>query len=352
MKLNLNHPIIKRIRKPESDFYEYLRLNRAEFGHSFNSKKSSFDFNKYYPNVSKIINALKKYTKLSEKNLLIGLGAESIIKDTLFIFSKKKKRIGFLTPNYFMYSIYSRLFGYKIFNLNINPEFSKKLSIENLKKFIKKKNIDIFILVNPSHPFEKNWKLDEIELLLKYCKKKKITLIIDEVYQGLGSQSSKKFINKYDNLIIISSLSKNIGLPALRVGYLMASEKIVEYMDSFRLAIELPHHSIKVSCDYLKNKKKITSIKKNIIKARKYAHSEFKKRKIPAFGKFGNSVTFKIKDATAAKSIGESLKKNKILINYNYKKPYDIFLNLTTTNVNNIKIFFSKLDQVYKRSSK
>ena len=89
MKLNLNHPIIKRIRKPESDFYEYLRLNRAEFGHSFNSKKSSFDFNKYYPNVSKIINALKKYTKLSEKNLLIGLGAESIIKDTLFIFSKK-----------------------------------------------------------------------------------------------------------------------------------------------------------------------------------------------------------------------------------------------------------------------
>ena len=172
------------------------------------------------------------------------------------------------------------------------------------------------------------------------------------MYQGLGSQSSKKFINKYDNLIIISSLSKNIGLPALRVGYLMASEKIVKYMDSFRLAIELPHHSIKVSCDYLKNKKKITSIKKNIIKARQYAHSEFKKRKIPAFGKFGNSVTFKIKDATAAKSIGESLKKNKILINYNYQKPYDNFLNLTTTNVNNIKIFFSKLDQVYKRSSK
>lgn len=349
MKSNFKHPIIKRVRKPDSSFYKYLRLNRAEFGHSFNSKKNILDHNNYYPNVLEILDALKKYLKIGKENLLVGLGAESVIKDTLFFFSKKKKRIGFLTPNYFMYTIYSKLFGYKIFNLNINPEFSDALTVNDLKKFIKINKIDIFILVNPSHPFEKNWKLNEIELLLKFCKKKGIILILDEVYQGLGSQTSVKFIKKYDNLIIISSLSKNLGLPALRVGYLVASKKIIEYMDSFRLAIELPYHSIKVSCDYLKNKKLILKTKNNIIRARKFAHNEFKKRKILFFGKFGNSVTFKTKNRKTAQLIGDFLKKKKILINYNYQKPYDNFLNLTTTNTNNIKFFFSKLDQIDKK---
>ena len=54
-----------------------------------------------------------------------------------------------------MYSIYAKLFGYKIFSLNINPEFPKNLTINDLKKFIKKNRVDLFILVNPSHPFEK-----------------------------------------------------------------------------------------------------------------------------------------------------------------------------------------------------
>ena len=64
-------------------------------------------------------------------------------------------------------------------------------------------------------------------------------------------------------------------------------------MESFRLAIELPYHSIKIMSYFLKQKKKILRIKENIISARKFAHREFKKREIPVFGKFGNSVTFK-----------------------------------------------------------
>ena len=348
MKFNFKHPIINRIRKPNSSIYNVLRLNSAEYGHSYklSKKKKDSDHYGYYPDISTLIHDLRRYLKVSDKNFLVGLGAESIIKDVLFFFSKQKKRIGFLTPNYFMYNIYSKLYGYKIFNLKINPELPQNLNTSDLKKFISKNLIDIFLLVNPSHPFEKNWSSNEIKDLLNFCKKKNKILIIDEVYQGLGSVSSKKFIEKFDNLIIIGSLSKNIGLPALRVGYMMASKKLIKYMESFRLAIELPYHSIKLSSEYLKNKKLIMKIKKNIVDARKFAHREFKKRGIPAFGYFGNSVTFKVKNNFSAKKIGNFLKKRKIIINYSYQKPFENFLNITTANINNLKIFFSKLDQI------
>ena len=256
MKFNFKHPIISRIRKPNTSIYDFLRLHRAEYGHSFklNKKRKVSDHYGYYPDITILINDLKKYLKVNSNNFLIGLGAEGIIKDVLFFFSKQKKSIGFLIPNYFMYNIYSKLYGYKMFNLKINPESPQNLSTNDLKRFINKNSIDILLLVNPSHPFEKNWSSNEIKDLLNFCKKKNKILIIDEVYQGLGSESSKKFIKKFDNLIIIGSLSKNIGLPSLRVGYMLASRKLIKYLESFRLYI-FPYHSIKLSSQFLRNKK-------------------------------------------------------------------------------------------------
>ena len=349
MGISFKHPLISRVRKPSGSIYKILRLNRAEYGHTFKSKKKKeSDYYGYYPDVSQFLSNLGQYLKLKKSNFLVGLGAESIIKDVLFYFSKGKKRIGLLTPTYFMYNIYSKLYGYKVFNLKINPETAINLNIGDLKKFLIKNSINLFVLVNPSHPFEKNWSKIEIQNLLNFFKKKNIILILDEVYTGLGSKTSKDLIRKFNNLIIIGSLSKNIGLPALRVGFMISSKSMIKLMESFRLAIELPFHTIKKIYYFLKQKKKILRIKANIISARKFAHREFKKRDILAFGKFGNSVTFKVKDKLIAKKIGNFMKKNKIIINYSYPKPFENFLNITTANTDNLKFFFLKLDKLFR----
>ena len=327
MKIDFLQPFVKRIRKPETSFHQYLRLHRAEFGHTFKKKGRKTDYYGYYPNILEFIKNFANYLKVREKNLILGLGAESIIKDVLYFFCKSRKKIGFLSPNYFMYSIYSKLFSYRIFDLKINPEKSESLNINKIKKFISEKKLDIFLLVNPSHPFEKNWNLKETYELVKFCKKKNIIVIIDEVYQGLGSKTSKNLINKFDNLFIIGSISKNLGLPALRVGYLISSRKNIEKIESLRLAIELPTHSIRLTNNFIKNKKFISQVKKKIISARKFTHKEFKKRNIRSFGNFGNSVTFKLENRKNVKKIGNFLKKNKILVNYNYPKPFNNFIN-------------------------
>ena len=172
------------------------------------TKKTDTDYYGYYPDVTKLIKRLSIHLKIQEKNLILGLGAESIIKDILFFFSKTKKNIGYLSPNYFMYNIYSKFFGYKLYDLKINPEKPNNLNVFEIKRFLIKKKIDIFLIVNPSHPFEKNWSLKEIKEIIKFCKKKNIIVIVDEVYQGLGSKTSKKLVHKYDNLLIIGSFSK------------------------------------------------------------------------------------------------------------------------------------------------
>ena len=39
MGTSFKHPLISRVRKPSGSIYKILRLNRAEYGHTFKSKK-------------------------------------------------------------------------------------------------------------------------------------------------------------------------------------------------------------------------------------------------------------------------------------------------------------------------
>jgi len=287
----------KRLRKVSPNPKAYLRLHRGEFGHNFDNKKINKKnyTHSYYPDPGNLINKISKLHKLPEYFINIGLGSESLIKDIFLWHSKKfeSKRVCFGLPNYFMYSINAKINKYKIFNFNINPANNRYLSSDFIINYIKKKRISLIILVNPSHPFEKNWNKTELKKIISFCQKKNVIILIDEVYQGLGSTSVDNFTKEYSNLIVIRSFSKSFGLPGLRIGYSLTSYKYSQEIETFRLAIELPQICIDDALKYLSFYRK--TIKKHIhqiISARKFAHSEFKKRNILSYGHYGNSVTF------------------------------------------------------------
>ena len=56
-------------------------------------------------------------------------------------------------------------------------------------------------------------------------------------------------------------------------------------------------------------------------------------------------LVFFFKNRKKLIKLGNELKKNKIIVNYNYPKPYENFLNITTTSKPNLKKFFKILDQ-------
>ena len=258
---------IERIRKKNTDLKKSIRLNRAEFGTSFGKLKSKDSVYNYYPDTIPFLKKISKLHNISLKNLIVGLGAESLIKDIFLWYSKKygKNNISFGVPNYFMYHIYAKIFNFKVKNFNIFPDQNKKINTDFLINFLKKEKIKFFILVNPSHPFEKNFKLKDIKKILKFCSKKKILVLLDEVYQGLGGETSISLINRYHNLIVLRSFSKTFGMPGLRIGYLLTNKKLKKEIETFRLAIELPQQSINTAVAFLNNNNRLKKRKLDII---------------------------------------------------------------------------------------
>jgi histidinol-phosphate aminotransferase len=344
--------IIKRIRKFSPDPKKAVRINRAEFGHDVSKGNKKDFFNFYYPDTTTLIFNIAKFHKINTKNIIVGLGAESLIKD-LYIWHSKKfktKRVGYSLPNFLMYKLNAKIYGYKIFNYFIDPAKPNLLNVKYITNFLRRNKINLFVLVNPSHPFEKNWNLKELDKIIQFCKRKKITILVDEVYQGLGSKSAYRLINKYSNLIILRSFSKSFGLPGLRVGYTMASAKVSQEIETYRLAIELPQYSVNELNKLLnKNNKSINKTSRQIINSRNYAHKQFRIRGLKSYSFFSNSVNVDLFNKKNALKVGEYLRKNNIFVNYTYSQPHSRFINLTTTNISNLRFFFKKFDEILNR---
>ena len=346
--------IIKRIRKEYPDPKNFIRLHRAEYGHNFQDNKTSYLElnNAYYPDITILSKKISKFHKLPTSFINLGLGADSLIKDIYIWHSKKFKsrRIGFGIPIYAMYGLNAEIYDYKIFNFYYDPSKKIDLTVSSIKKFIIKNNLNLLVIVNPSHPFEKIWSILQLKEIIYFCKKKNVTILVDEVYLSPPLNSVDFLTKRYSNLIVLRSFSKAFGLPGIRVGYTLASKKLNEEIKTFRLSIELPKCSIDEASKALKNFK--TSVKqrfKKINRARTFVHREFKKRNLKSYNHYGNSVSADLHNAKIVNKLGKYLKKNRIYINYQYPHKLSKYINLTTTHIPNLKIFFTKFDKIAKK---
>jgi histidinol-phosphate aminotransferase len=98
------------------------------------------------------------------------------------------------------------------------------------------KKSNIVYICSPNNPtgnqFDKETMLDIVETLNDKL------IIVDEAYVEFGNYSLSQFVAKYDNLIVLRTMSKAFGLAGARIGYLISHENLAEI---FRTHIQSPY---------------------------------------------------------------------------------------------------------------
>lgn len=122
------------------------------------------------------------------------------------------------------YSDYEDAFVKK--EINVQKTIFSFLMSEGIEEAIEKLSDiswDILIIVNPNNPTGEYIEPDEIEMLLKRFSDR--VILVDEAYQETGEDchSSLDLIPRYENLLILRSLTKSYGLPGVRCGWVAAS---------------------------------------------------------------------------------------------------------------------------------
>ena len=88
---------------------------------------------------------------------------------------------------------------------------------------------------NPNNPDGKVIKPAGLERMLE--QNPAATFVVDEAYGSLcpGFQSAVSLINRYSNLLIVRSFTKNFAVPGLRLGYVLGDSELIEFLSSLKM---------------------------------------------------------------------------------------------------------------------
>jgi len=340
--------------KEDRNLKKGIRLNRNERVLDYPNSLLSKIFKKTngyhlakYPDQSLIYNYLSKYLNLKEKNFYISNGIDGSIKSIFEIFTKPKDKILCLHPSYAMYEIYSKIFRTKFIKVDYDYD-NFKLKVEDLFKKIKKKP-KILFLPNPNQPIEDNFSLNQIEKICLLCKKNKVLLVIDEAYYMFGSSTAQKLIFKYENIVILRTFSKSFGLPSVRIGYAISSEKIINILKAFRLSYESNFLSDAVVIYFLKRKYLVNKYINQVIRGRNYLSKKINQLGFKVIGKESNFLLIDLKDKKICEKVYKGFLKDFIYVKGNYKYPLDKCLLLTCGPIKVMKKVFLSFKKILNK---
>ena len=185
-----------------------------------------------YPSGIEVNNLLAaKYFSVSKDKIIVGNGASELIKSLM---EKLDGKIGIVIPTFEEYPNRKNPLDIVAF-YPYNDNYS--YSAEDLINYYNDKDITTLLLINPDNPSGNYIKKSDVLKIANWARNKKITLIVDEsfvdfAYEGESeSLINQDIIRKYDNLIIIKSISKSFGVPGLRLGILVTGNTdIINYI--------------------------------------------------------------------------------------------------------------------------
>jgi aspartate aminotransferase/aminotransferase len=90
------------------------------------------------------------------------------------------------------------------------------------------------ILNNPNNPSGKVYSKKELQELYRFAEKHNLYIISDEAYSDFVREEPFYSMGQFDpakkRVIVVNSLSKNMGMSGLRIGYAIANKKIIDMM--------------------------------------------------------------------------------------------------------------------------
>ncbi|WP_404346437.1 threonine-phosphate decarboxylase CobD [Sutcliffiella horikoshii] len=166
-----------------------------------------------------------------EEMLLTNGGAEAIFLAAKYF---EGKRAGIVHPAFSEYERACKHYHLQVTDFLTSPVDDFRLPMNQLLEALP--DLDVFFLCRPNNPTGVVIPKAEIKMFLKQGLHNHTFLVIDEAFVDfVPSESLTPLLKEYPNLILLRSLTKMYTIPGLRLGYMMASEAVINEMKSFQV---------------------------------------------------------------------------------------------------------------------
>lgn len=218
-----------------------MSANESTYGPSKKAIQAgeNFDFNLlgYYPDsyVNQLRTAVSNLLNVEKKSLVFGNGLDEIIELLSRAILNPADEVIIPEPTFSEYEINAAVENAKI--VKVNCDLSGMINLDLIQTQITKQTKMIWIC-NPNNPTGTKLTAKEIETFLAKVPKE-ITVVVDEAYIDFIKDGQEPIdlieqTKKYNNLVVIRTLSKAYGLANLRIGFAVCNGEILKALQAIR----------------------------------------------------------------------------------------------------------------------
>lgn len=273
-------------------------------------KLKSCEINRYPDPESRILSDILRdsYLISAHLKLLLGNGSDEIIQILLSAMPTYACVMA-PEPSFVMYKQIALSMGLNYVGVPLlanNFELDLSTFLLNIEKF----QPNIIFLAYPNNPTGNLFNAKSIEEILKVAPG---LVVIDEAYAPFTSASFMYQLAKYENLLVMRTLSK-LGLAGLRLGFLVGSEELLSELNKIRLPYNINTLTQLTATFALENSDFLLKQTQSICEERSILFNKLSKiEQIQVYPSEANFILFKML-IYSAQHIFDSLKQQGVLI--------------------------------------
>nr|MBL8411326.1 histidinol-phosphate transaminase [Dechloromonas sp.] len=175
------------------------------------------------PNADLFKAAIARTHGITTQQIFVGNGSDEVLAHVFMALLKHEQPILFPDITYSFYPVYCGLYGVEHRTVPLAEDFSIDPA-----DYCGQPNGGI-IFPNPNAPTGRLLTLEAIERILKTNPDS--VVVVDEAYVDFGGESAIPLVDRYDNLLVVHTLSKSRALAGLRVGFAVGHPALIEALE-------------------------------------------------------------------------------------------------------------------------
>lgn len=263
-----------------------------------------------YPETLHFTQVLAKHLHTDISHLCLVNGSAEGIRYIIQAFTEPNGRIVGVVPSYFMFQVYSEMYGRNFVKVPYNEDLTMDVGhiIDALTD-----DTQLLILLNPNNPMGNVYTEKEFEQILAAARQKQITILVDEAYHYFYPKTFIKYALKDEHIFVTRTFSKLFSMAGCRLGY------VVGWPEGIKMVQKMctPHNTNAFAMAFAETVLETPGVLEKLIAdftaGRKYLIDWLDEHGYPHKGEAGNFLF--IKPKTDAQRIVERMKaEKKILI--------------------------------------
>ena len=263
-----------------------------------------------YPETLHFTEVLANFLGTDIHHLCLVNGSAEGIRYIIQAFTSPGGRIVGVVPSYFMFQVYSEMYGRSFVKVPYNDDLT--MDVNNIIDALTE-DTQLLILLNPNNPMGNVYSEDEFERVLKVAEEKEINVLIDEAYHYFYPGTFIKYALNREHVFVTRTFSKLFSLAGCRLGYVAGWPEGVKMVQKLCTPHNTNAFAMRFAEAIIETPGVLQSLIDNFIEGRNYLIDALGKNGYSHKGEAGNFIFIKTK--TDAPTIVNRMKtEKKILI--------------------------------------